>query len=335
MGHKRPSLSWVAAGLILAGTVLLAWHDATVVIPSDPYLFANAGSVMLSGQWTHTFAPQSLQAGPFELALCALARWVGGGGATGFAIALDLATTAAAVAVAASFLRRRPAALVVFGLGAFALGLPGAAYAGHPAEPLIGLLWLVAAREARRGEAAHAGLLVGASACLEVWGILGVAVLGLAPQLRRCVPGLALAAVVPTLCFLPFVLGGDFHMFSMQWVVLRGLPRLLLGYGRPFTWPLRVVEGIAIVSLGAAAARLARRWPEGVWLAPLVTAFGRILLDPQLFGYYWDTPLVIMLIGATALFARPRLLAARIGRCLAAAQAAAPVPAAHEAQSRA
>ena len=334
MGHKRPSLSLVAAGLILAGTVLLAWHDATVVIPSDPYLFANAGSTMLSGQWLHTFASPSLQAGPFELALCALAHWAGGGGATGFAIALDVATTAAAVAVAASFLRRRPVALVVFGLGAFALGLPGAAYAGHPAEPLIGLLWLVAAREARRGETARAGLLVGASTCFEVWGILGVAVLALAPRLRRCVPGVALAAAVPTVCFLPFMLGGDFHMFSMQWVVLRGVPRVLLGYGQPFTWPARLVEGFAIVSMGAITARLARRWPEGVWLAPLGTAFGRILLDPQLFGYYWDTPLVIMLIGTTALLTQPRQLAARISRRLAAAQPVA-TPAAQEAQSRA
>jgi hypothetical protein len=311
MGGLRAAGGWLTAGAILVGAALAARTDAGHVIPSDPYLFAAAGSVMLSAHWTQAFAAQAVQAGPLELGLTSAARSMGGG-AEGFAVVLDVACTAAMLAVAATFFSRKTVGLALFGIAAFALGLPGAAYAGHPAEPLIGVLWLVAAREARRGRPTRAGLLVGISAGFELWGILGVTVLALAPRLRRCAPGVVLAAALPVVSLLPFVLGGDFHMFQMQWTILRGVPRLLFGYHREFTWPLRVAEGAVVVAVGVAVARTTRRLPESVWLVPAATVLTRILLDPETFGYYWDTPLFVLLLGGTALALRPGELRERL-----------------------
>jgi hypothetical protein len=300
----RPSASWFVIAAILTGSALLAWYDASIHNAADVYLFAAVGSEMFSGQWLHSFGSQSVQAAPLELALTAIARSFGGG-AVGFAIVLDVVCTAAMIALAASLFSRRALGLAVLGLAAFALRIPGAGYAGHPAEPLIAVLWLIAAREARRDRPGRAGVAVGLSACFEVWGILGVTALAVAPRLRRCGPGIALAAGLPVICLLPFALGGDFHMFDMHWTILRGVPKLLFGYGREFTWPLRAAEGAVIVSVGGAAAAVTRRIPESTWIVPAATALARIALDPVLFGYYWDTALVILLIGATGVMVHP------------------------------
>jgi hypothetical protein len=310
MGLRRPPI-WVAPVLALLGGAVVAGRLDASGGQSDVELFANAGSTLLSGNWLHTYAAAEVQAGPLELALASAARTIGGGGQVGLAIVLDLVCTAAITAVAVLLLGRRPAALALFGIGALALWLPGAGYLGHPAELLIAVLWLLAAREARRGRPTVAGVLVGVSACFELWGVLGVAMLALAPSLRRCSAGVAAAAAVPLAVLLPFVLGGDFHMLDYAWVVSNGLPKLLLGAGHTFTWPDRLVEGAVIVAAGAGCARVVRRHPDSVWLVPAVTALARLPLDPVSYGYYWNTALVIMLIGATQLIGRRRELARR------------------------
>jgi hypothetical protein len=207
-------------------------------------------------------------------------------------------------------LDRRPGRLALFAVGAFAIWLPGAAYDGHPAELIIPVLWLLAAREARAGRTTLAGLMVGLSACFEVWGVLGVTVLALAPHLHRSVRGVVLAGAVPALAFLPFVLGGDFHMFQLGWTIQRGLPLLLLGAGRTFTWPMRLVEAAVVVLVGGSLARSTRRLELAIWLVPAATALVRIACDPVDYGYYWATPLVLVLIGAVQLLARRTELAA-------------------------
>src|SRR5579871_3661365 len=170
----------------------------------DVWAFAAAGSTLLSASWQHAFHYAGVQAGPLELVLCSLARRLGGG-PRGFAIVLDLGCWAAVVLSAASLFGRRPLPLLLFGAGACALALPGEGYSGHPAELLIGALWLLAAREARRGRLAPAAALVGCSACLETWGILGVTTLALAPRLRPCGRALGLTAAIPAAAFLPFL----------------------------------------------------------------------------------------------------------------------------------
>jgi hypothetical protein len=252
-----------------------------------------------------------VQAGPLELILTSVAKSIGGG-PTGFAIVLDLVCMSAVAAAAVSLLGRRPRDLAFFGIGACLLSLPEQGYRGHPAELLIAALWLLAAREARRGRTTLAGGLVGVSACLEFWGILGVTVLALAPRLRRCGPGVALAIAVPVACLLPFVAAGDFHMFQFQWTVTEGPARLLVGYGHPFTWWMRVAEGATVVIAGGLIARRVRGLRESIWLIPAITQIVRIELDPMTYGYYWDTALIALLIGATQILLHRQDLAVRL-----------------------
>src|SRR5579884_2639305 len=191
--RARPAAAVLAA--ILLGTVGVALLDSGGTA-SDVQLFAAAASHGL-----HAYGDPEIQAGPLELALVGAAHALGHG-QDGFAIALDLVCTAALALVGVLLLDRRPRRVALFGAGAFALWLPGAAYNGHPAEPLIAALWLLAAFEARRGRTTFAGALVGLSACCELWGVLGVAVLALAPRLS--LRGLALAGAIPVAALAPF-----------------------------------------------------------------------------------------------------------------------------------
>ncbi len=306
----------IVLAAIAAGACVFASVDASTGIESDVYLFASAGSEMLSGNWSHTFHSSVVQAGPLELALTSLAR-TAGGGMLGFAIILDLICAAAVTATAWWYLRGRTYALALFSAGALLLWLPGEGYRGHPAELLIPVAWMVAAARARAGHTTAAGLLVGLSGCLELWGILGIAVLALAPHLRRTAPGAALAVALPVVSLLPFVLGGDFHMFDYHWGVHSGLGLLLIGAGRPFTWYDRVVEGALVVAAGVLVARLTRRLSESIWIVPATIAAVRIGLDPVRNDYYWDVPLVLLLIGGTALVAERSELRMRLAAGLA------------------
>jgi hypothetical protein len=296
---------------ILASSVIFGWAGSSFTNVGDVWLFAHTGSTLLSGNWSHTFHSAAVQAGPLELILTSVAKSIGGG-PTGFAIVLDLVCMSAVAAAAVSLLGRRPADLAFFGIGACLLSLPEEGYRGHPAELLIAVLWLLAAREARRGRMGLAGALVGLSACFEFWGILGVTVLALAPTLRRCGPDVALAIAVPLGCLLPFVVGGDFHTFQFQWIVTEGPARLLVGYGHPFTWWLRVAEGATVVVVGGLIARAVRSLRESIWLIPAITQIVRIELDPMTYGYYWDTALIALLIGATQILLHRQDLAARL-----------------------
>jgi hypothetical protein len=47
-------------------------------------------------------------------------------------------------------------------------------------------------------------------------------------------------------------------------------------------------------------------------LIPAITQIVRIELDPMTYGYYWDTALVALLIGATQILLHRRDLAARL-----------------------
>lgn len=296
---------------VVAGAALTGWKDGAMP-PADAGLYAQAGTTMLSGAWRHTYANPAVQSGPIELALMAAAKHVGVTQRL-FAITLDVIGAIALVLVAASFLGRRARALALFGLAALALRIVGDMYAGgHPAELFIPLLWLLAAREARSGRVVWAGGLVGIAAGFEVWGILGLAVLALAPRLRRVAPGVAVAVAVPSALFLPFVLGGDFQMLTYHWTIAGGLDAQVFGVNQPFTWSMRLAEGAIAFGVGAAVAYTTRRLAASIWLAPATIASCRLVLDPVQYGYYWDTLLILLLIGAVGILVAPRELATRI-----------------------
>jgi hypothetical protein len=118
--------------------------------------------------------------------------------------------------------------------------------------------------------------------------VLGIAVLALAPSLRRAAAGAALAAAVAASLYLPFLLAGHFGMGSYRWEVSpESLVSLLVEPGTPVGWPLRLAQGALALGAGLAVARLARRSPHALWAVPAVVVLVRLLLDPLGSGYYY------------------------------------------------
>src|SRR5262249_39337231 len=157
---------------------------------------------------------------------------------------------------------------------------------GHPAETLVPLLWILAAADARRGHTVRAALVVGLSAGLETWGLLGVAVLALAPSVRRALAGAALAGGVGLALYLPFVAGGHFEMASYRWQVSpHSLLALAVAPGTPFGWAPRLAQGALAVGVGILVARA--RTPHALWLVPIAVVLARLAVDPLVSDYYF------------------------------------------------
>jgi hypothetical protein len=293
----------VVAALLLAIVVdavfaSRGWRDP------DFAFFAAAGRTMLSGAWRHTFHNPAVQAGPFQL-LTAHVLYRIGWSRTALAVATELALGGALMATTRSIVGRRAVPLAFVVTAALLLGVIPDAYAtGHLAEPVVAILWLLAAREARAGRIGRAGLLVGASAGFELWGVLGITVLALTPSLERAAIGAVLACATAGLTLAPFVLGGDFHMFAFHWHVADGPIHFIVGSGYPFGWPLRLLQGAATLVVGVGLARLLRKSSASIFIIPAATVIVRLLLDPLGLYYYWDPLIELALLGAAAAFVR-------------------------------
>jgi hypothetical protein len=292
---------------VLAAAAATGWLlNSASFSDADP--FAAAGRVMLSPDWRHTYASPWLQAGPFELLIC-LAGHTLGITAVGEPIALNM-IGAAALLLVAGFVLRRWQLLLVVGAGAIGLGVVSDMYEiGHPAELFIALIWLLAARAARRDRVLLAGVLLGVSAGFETWGLLGAPLLLLLPRFRSTVLAGAVALAVAAAIYAPFALGGDFHMFEQHWKITGGVESLLFGEARHFTWPMRLGEALVVVGAGSALALRLRRYALSVWVVPAATSVFRLVLDPVRYGYYWDTALILLLVGTAPWIVAPRDLA--------------------------
>lgn len=312
---RSPGVALVVLA-VLAGAAVSGWvlHDTSM---SDAGGFANAGRVMLSSGWRHTYDDPWVQAGPFELLICFACQALGVT-ARGASIAMNLLGAAALLAVTRPVVGRRWSSLLFVGGGALGLGvILDLAEIGHPSELFIALSWLLVARAARRDQMLLAGVLLGASAGFETWGLLGAPVLFLLPRFRHTVSAGIVAVLVAGTIYAPFALGGDFHMFHMHWDIAGGLPARLFGEHSHFTWPMRLGEAVLVVSFGSALAlALRRRTAAATWIVPAATSICRIYLDPVRYGYYWDTSLVLMLIGFAPMLVAPRQLARNLHRSL-------------------
>jgi hypothetical protein len=262
--------------------------------PGDLVYFVHRGEQLLSGGWASTFADPHLQSGPLQLLVFGAVR-----NTAVLAFAVQLTVAAMLLAVLGK-LRIGDRGRLLLGLAAVAAGLTHIAFVdGHPAEAITPLLWVIAALWAREDRVLAAGGLLGVSAGLELWGVLGAPVLLLAPRLRRAFAGgIALAAVVIAQ-LAPFALAGTFRMFSYHWAVAAGTPASVLVHpGTPFGWPFRLLQASLALGAGAAAAVTLRRSVHALWLAPLAVALVRILLDPVSFGWYWLEVEALVLVGA-------------------------------------
>jgi hypothetical protein len=293
-------IGWVVP---VAAAAFAAAHQR--IVGGDTPLFVWAGRTLLSRHWDQAFAASTVQAGPLQLAV------YGSLGRSPQTLAFVLAMGTALLTVAAARAAGVRSGVLLCGVGLLAVetGLTGVGYSvGHPADAVLPLIWILAAAQARRGHAWRAGLIIGLCAGVETWGILGVAVLALAPRLRDAAVGVGIAAVSALALFLPFMLGGHFAMLSFEWHVRLPSPMsLLVADGTPFGWPLRLVQATVAVAAGVTVARLLRHSPHALWAAPLAVVVARLQLDPLLFQYYLTGPQGPVLVGAAVGCSRLRV----------------------------
>src|SRR5438132_12965604 len=182
--------------------------------PGDLVYFVHRGEHLLSSGWAGTFADPVLQSGPLQLIAFGAVRNL-----TALAFVIELSVAALLLYVAGRLGASDRVRLLV-GLLAIGAGLTHIAFVyGHPAEAIVPLLWVLAGVWARQDRVLAAGAVVGLSAGLELWGVLGVAVLLLAPRLTRAVAGACLQAAVVAAMLAPFALAGTFRMFVHEWRV--------------------------------------------------------------------------------------------------------------------
>jgi hypothetical protein len=276
----------------------LAAAVALLVQPGDTgdlSYFVHAAHGLFSPGWANVFSDPSVQVGPLQLALFALGDHVG-------LLPLVVQVGAAAllwVAAGGLLTRRDPRAQFVVCLAAIGLGLTYGAYQdGHPAQVIVPLLWVLAGLEAREGRTLRAGTLVGLSAGFELWGLLGVVALVVAPRPRAALMGLATAVCATATLFLPFVLAGEFRMFDYRWQVNGDtLLGLFVAQGTPFTWSMRLCQGIVALGVGVGLAWPLRRTLHAVWLGPLAVVVVRVALDPVRYPWYWLALETVALLG--------------------------------------
>jgi hypothetical protein len=276
------------------------------IVGGDTELFVTAGRTLLSGHWDQAFAVPTVQVGPLQLAFYgSVGRWP-----EAVALALAAGTALLVVAAARAAGVRNGLLLCAVGLLAVETGLTGVGYSvGHPADAMLPLIWIIAADQARRGHPVRVGLLVGLSAGLETWGILGVAVLALAPRKQEAAKGIVVAGAAALGLFLPFILGGHFSMLAFEWRVRPPSPlSLLVADGTAYGWPLRLAQGALAVGAGVAVAWLLRRSAHAVWAAPLAVVVMRLQLDPLLLQYYLTGPQGPVFVGAAVGISRVKVL---------------------------
>ena len=251
----------------------------------DAGTFVAVGRTLLSSHWSRAFADPGIQVGPLQLAL------FGSVGRSPLALAIVLGAAAALLVLAAARAAgvERPALLAGVGAVAVATGLTRAGFdAGHPADTLLPLLWILAAAEAKRGRTLRAGAIVGLGTGLETWSLLGLAVLALAPGVRHAARGAAAAAAAALVLFLPFVVAGHFEMGRYHWLVSsQSFLSLVVAPGTAVGWPLRLVQAAVAVGAGLSVARAARGSRHALWLVPGAVVVARLLLDPLDSGYYF------------------------------------------------
>ncbi|HEY1530050.1 MAG TPA: hypothetical protein VGF80_04490 [Galbitalea sp.] len=303
---SRIRLALLVSTLALPADLLVAYARARIIgsFPGEYGMFGPAGAAILHGQLASVYADPANQAGPLELLPYGVAHVLGVGGTAGWTVFYVVVCFLACLALTSVILlpvaspRGRWVLYPALGvtllavLGSF---LPRAVFLGHPADFVIPLLWIAAALFALDRRFVSCAVLIALATGFEVWGILGVPVVLLAPSPRLVRAGLAGLVVLAAL-YLPFVLTGSFRMFGFHWTVD---PATLYGLFWPglsaFPWSLRVAQSVFALAAGVAAALLLRRNRFGPWAVPFSIVAARLIVDPLLLWYYWFAPASIAL----------------------------------------
>ena len=287
--------------------------------PLDFTFFGKPGAELLLGNWTTAYQDPLIQAGPFELAFWGIpslldvattAAWSTFGIVAGILLSVELFAVCRWLLRSVTASWRTPLAAGVTAFAALGLVTTRSISSGHPAEFAIPLMWVVAAQLARRDRPLAAAAVLAATAGWEVWGVLGVPLLLLAPRIdARTIWRSALGGVaVLTVLYLPFFVLGPMRMFTFAWPIYPGTLAHLLFPGIPtFSWSMRLAQGVLAVGAGAAMAVLLRRRADAVWLSLLAVCVIRLFLDPVLAGYYVIPPELLALLGAAFAIAQRAL----------------------------
>jgi hypothetical protein len=313
---------WVVAALVVLVVVLAVGRSllTSTGAPVDFNYFGPVGADLLTGRWAGLYRDPVIQAGPLELALWGVPQLIGLSGALPWGVLYALLCLLLAAAITAVVHRvvrgRTPDALPIALLAAvlaLATGIvTSSVMNGHPAEVVIPLLWVAAALTARRGHPLWSAVIIAAAAGWEVWGVLGAAVVLLAPGpvVRTLVSAAVGGAIALAALFGPFVALGPFRMFEFRWLIAPNTLESL--WLRPrhdvFPWGLRVLQGALSVGGSAVLALLLRRSRDAVWLVPMVASAIRLVLDPLLAPYYFDQPAILVIVVIAVALARRSLL---------------------------
>lgn len=314
---RPPPLSWrwpLTAGLLALTPValtLIALVSVSEAFPQpvDVSAFAPAGAELLQGQWARIYSDSFIQAGPFELAFWGITELLHVHTALQWQLVVVFGSALAGLVLGVVVERiLRPITPVWSPVLAAAATLLGAVTAmlttsissGHPAEVAVPLLWLGSGMMARRDRPFTAAVLLGLSTGWELWGVLGAAVLLLAPRIDlRMLWRSALGVLAPiALIFVPFLLLGPFQMFSFHWTIYSGtLAELLFPHATTFSWPMRLVQAALSLGGGAVAALVLRRRAAALWIVPLASCAIRLFLDPVDADYYRVPPIALVIVG--------------------------------------
>lgn len=322
----RTPLTGLFAVVTVLGIVVNTAISTVPVAPEpvDYALFMRPGAALLTGHWAAVYDSPVIQAGPLELAYWGIPSVLGVTSQTAWSvvgIVAGLALSCAMFAVVRWVLRplsREWSATLAAGvtaIAAFGFLTTRATSSGHPAEFVIPLLWIVSAQLARGGRPFAAAAVMASTSGWELWGLLGVPVLLLAPRIdartvwRSALGGILVLAVL----FVPFFLIGPMRMFSFTWPIFPDtLAHLMFPTSPSFTWPMRLAQGVLAVGAGSAMVLLLRRRADGVWLPLLVVCVVRLVFDPLLAGYYSMPPEVLVLVGLAVALAQRALVPALI-----------------------
>jgi hypothetical protein len=308
-------LWWIPVFALTVGTAALTVGADTGDLP----FFVHSADDLFSRAWADAYANSDLQIGPVQLLLLAMADALAGALSistfTLLAFVVPLGVTALFLRTLSRLLAERETetrsvlVLMTAGLVFAGLGLPAAAYLdGHMAQAVVPLLWLLAGLKARDGHVVAAGGLLGLSAGFELWGLLGVVALVVAPRLRELLAGVAVQVAVVAAMLAPFALMGELRMFDYHWVVNgETLLSLLVEPGTDFTWWMRVAQGVTALAAGAALAWPIRRSLHAVWLGPLAVVAVRLALDPVRYPWYWLALETLVVVGAVEMSTSDRL----------------------------
>lgn len=171
-------------------------------------------------------------------------------------------------------------------------------------EVLTGILWLLAGADAKESRGWRAGLLLGISAGIKSWGIIGAPILLMSSRRRGSLEGWVVQGSLFVAMYVPFILLGAETM-KQTWPIASYAPiHRLLGLEGNFTWEMRFAQAAAAGLAGAVFTFFFRRTAAVVWAAPAVIIAVKVVLDPSVAGHYWQPVAITLLIGSATLVAR-------------------------------